>query len=179
MHAAQRIGHRFHKQGSQHGQSLLETALVIPVLAIIVVGALDLGRVFFSIITVTNVAREGSRYLTLHEDDVDATLEHNCYDLPSAPVRADTPYFCTLYAARQEAQATLWAPIVDPDQITLTPVCPDSNPGDGRCDRASVAQMQASYCFRPIMSWLIRNQSSICTGLGGIEIRRTAKMMVP
>ena len=49
------------------GQNILEFALVLPFLAIVVFGALDLGRVFFATIGLTNAAREGVRYLTMHQ----------------------------------------------------------------------------------------------------------------
>ena len=46
----------------QKGQDLVEFALVLPVLLLVIVGMLDLGRAFFSAIAVANVAREGARF---------------------------------------------------------------------------------------------------------------------
>ena len=46
----------------QKGQDLVEFALVLPLLLLIVVGVLDLGRAFFAAIAVANVAREGARH---------------------------------------------------------------------------------------------------------------------
>jgi len=43
------------------GQSLVETALVIPVLALLTFGLLDFGRAYYFQVAVTNAAREGSR----------------------------------------------------------------------------------------------------------------------
>lgn len=56
---------------SQHtaGQSLVEFALVLPVLLLLVLGALDLGRLFSTKITLTNAAREGANYLARHPTD--------------------------------------------------------------------------------------------------------------
>ena len=54
----------------QRGQNILEFALVLPILAIVMFGVLDLGRVFFATIGLTNAAREGVRYLSLNPDDV-------------------------------------------------------------------------------------------------------------
>ncbi len=48
------------------GQSLVEFALVLPLLILIVAGMFDLGRAFFSLITITNAAREGARTGTLN-----------------------------------------------------------------------------------------------------------------
>jgi len=56
-----------HKKGQ--GQSLLEFALILPVLVIVLVGVFDLGRALFALITITNAAREGARYGSLHTDE--------------------------------------------------------------------------------------------------------------
>lgn len=48
--------------GAERGQSLVELAFVLPLLAIILLGAIDFGRVFYSFITITNASREGARY---------------------------------------------------------------------------------------------------------------------
>ena len=45
-----------------HGQSLVELALVAPILIVLVVAALDLGRIFASSISVTNSAREAASW---------------------------------------------------------------------------------------------------------------------
>ena len=44
------------------GQSLVELALTLPVLLLFLVGVLDLGRVYFSYMTLVNASREGARY---------------------------------------------------------------------------------------------------------------------
>lgn len=44
------------------GQGLVEFALTLPLLLLIMVGVLDLGRLSFAAMTVTNAAREGARY---------------------------------------------------------------------------------------------------------------------
>ena len=56
-------------RSKQSGQNLVEFSLVLVFLIFVVFGVLDLGRVFFSIITISNAAREGARYLTTHRDD--------------------------------------------------------------------------------------------------------------
>jgi len=48
------------------GQALVEFALILPLLLILVVGALDFGRLFFTKIVITNAAREGAYYLVTH-----------------------------------------------------------------------------------------------------------------
>lgn len=43
------------------GQAVVELALTLSILLMILLGALDLGRAFFSYITIINAAREGAR----------------------------------------------------------------------------------------------------------------------
>jgi len=51
------------------GQSLVEFALVLPLLLLLVIGAIEFGRLFFIKIALTNAAREGAYYLSLYPDD--------------------------------------------------------------------------------------------------------------
>jgi Flp pilus assembly protein TadG len=50
------------------GQSMIEFALILPLMVLVIAGIFDLGRAFFASITITNAAREGARYGTLHPD---------------------------------------------------------------------------------------------------------------
>ncbi|MGD8753629.1 MAG: pilus assembly protein [Anaerolineales bacterium] len=120
------------------GQSLLEFALVLPLLLIVVAGVLDLGRVFFAVIQVTNAAREGVRYLTLHPDD--------------------TPLFTeTKNAAKSETQI----------DISVAANCEDAvddngNLGaDGLCDPGKEAVVTASHSFDLIMGWIFPDALTI------------------
>lgn len=53
----------------QRGQSLIELALLLPLLLILVIGALEFGRLFYTEIVITNAAREGAYYLATHPSD--------------------------------------------------------------------------------------------------------------
>jgi Flp pilus assembly protein TadG len=46
----------------ERGQSLVELALVLPILIILLFGILEFGRVFHSYLVITNAAREGARH---------------------------------------------------------------------------------------------------------------------
>ena len=46
----------------ENGQSLLEFALVAPVIMLLLVGAVEIGRVFYMTILVNNAARAGAQY---------------------------------------------------------------------------------------------------------------------
>jgi Flp pilus assembly protein TadG len=54
------------------GQALVELALVTPILLLLLLGAIDLGRVWYAQITVTNAAREGAMEAAFNPDSYDA-----------------------------------------------------------------------------------------------------------
>jgi Flp pilus assembly protein TadG len=53
----------------RRGQSMIEYALILPLMVLVVAGIFDLGRAFYASISITNAAREGARYGTLHPND--------------------------------------------------------------------------------------------------------------
>jgi Flp pilus assembly protein TadG len=53
------------------GQSLIEFALVLPVLLVLIISAIEIGRLFFTKIVITNGAREGAYYYATNPSDVD------------------------------------------------------------------------------------------------------------
>jgi Flp pilus assembly protein TadG len=57
------------KQEKSRGQSLVEMALLLPILLVLVLGALEFGRLFYTKIVITNAAREGVYYLSLNPTD--------------------------------------------------------------------------------------------------------------
>src|SRR6202011_3945203 len=61
---------------SKKGQAIVETALLLPVLMLLVMGSADLGRVFYYEIAVTNAAREAARQGTYY----DPTTNSNSLD---------------------------------------------------------------------------------------------------
>jgi Flp pilus assembly protein TadG len=54
---------------NKNGQSMIEMTLLIPLMLILIVGALEFGRAFFTKIVVTNAAREAAYYLSLNPAD--------------------------------------------------------------------------------------------------------------
>lgn len=51
---------RAHRREKSRGQSLVELALILPILMLLVAATIDLGRIFYSQITIANAAREGA-----------------------------------------------------------------------------------------------------------------------
>src|SRR3981081_4888765 len=92
--------HRF--SYSRKGQAIVETALLLPILMLLVMGSADLGRVFYYAIAVTNAAREAARQGTYY----DPTTNSNSFD----------SYSQVLAAAQKEvpSDVTLSTPTVSP-----------------------------------------------------------------
>jgi Flp pilus assembly protein TadG len=55
--------------GRERGQSLVEFAVILPLLLLIVLGTVDLGMGFKTYIGLTNAAREGVRWISIHPKD--------------------------------------------------------------------------------------------------------------
>ena len=60
-----RVGKGRNKKRDERGQSLVETALVVPFLLLLVMIVVDAARAFDALIVLTNAAREGARYASL------------------------------------------------------------------------------------------------------------------
>ena len=54
----------------EKGQSLLEMALLLPILLIVLMGVLDLGRAYYVTVALEDVAGEGAVYAALHPNDL-------------------------------------------------------------------------------------------------------------
>lgn len=50
------------RRSRERGQSLVETAIVVPVLLLLLAAVIDFGRAFDAYIVLTNAAREGARF---------------------------------------------------------------------------------------------------------------------
>ncbi len=58
------------------GQSLVELALTLPLLMLILIGTLDLGRMLIAYVTIQNAAREGARYGIDNPSDTTGIRQH-------------------------------------------------------------------------------------------------------
>ena len=59
---------------SERGQSLVEFALVVPVLLLLLFGIIDFGRVFHASLTIDHAGREAAR-AAKHRQDVNLRLK--------------------------------------------------------------------------------------------------------
>jgi hypothetical protein len=142
--------HKIIHHDRENGQNLVELTMVLPFLFIILFGALDLGRVFFASINLTNAAREGVRFLTLHPDDLD-----NVY----------TPYWGSKKAAIEEA-SYLGFSLAEGD---ISVECVDAD-DDDFCDSGTPASVEVTYDFDLILGWILPSP---------ITVSRSAVMVIP
>jgi Flp pilus assembly protein TadG len=59
-----------HKHRSAPAQSLVEVALLLPILLLLVLGAIDFGRLFMTKFILTNSAKEGATYISYYANKV-------------------------------------------------------------------------------------------------------------
>lgn len=62
---------------STRAQALVELALMLPILLLLILGAIDFGRLFMNKLILTNAAREGANYISYYfdADNLGASIE--------------------------------------------------------------------------------------------------------
>lgn len=113
----------------ERGQALVEFFMVLLVLLTIAYGVLDLGRVYHAMITITNAAREGARFLTVHPED------------------KTNGFAGTRNAAVKEATGSNLP--LSLDQVSIT-YCADADEFPG-CDSGYPVRVTVSYPFSLLM----------------------------
>jgi Flp pilus assembly protein TadG len=75
MHSAQRLqaARKPARRRAFRGQAMVEFALLLPVLLLLLVVAIDFGRLFATFVAVNNAAREGAAYAGLHPTQFTST----------------------------------------------------------------------------------------------------------
>lgn len=73
------------------GQSLVEFALVLPLILIVVLGTIDFGRVVFSWIEVMNASREGAAYAIINPSDLGGITLHVQQETNVQQQRGESP----------------------------------------------------------------------------------------
>ena len=65
------IAMRRRRAHRSRGQSLVEFAMILPIMLVFLAGVIDLGRVFYATITLNNAAREGALQASVTPDSFD------------------------------------------------------------------------------------------------------------
>lgn len=54
---------------SEKGQSMVETALILPIILLLLFGIVDFGRIFHAYLTLDHAGREGARLASIQSED--------------------------------------------------------------------------------------------------------------
>ena len=140
----------------RRGQSLVEFAIVLPLLMLIVFGVLDLGRAFFALVTITNAAREGARF---------GVTNINLSDGMSISERDQIEA-----ATRDEIVAGGTG--IDRAEVDVIPSCPSLS---GNCGSGVPLQVTVRYPYNSIIN-------TVFFGVlfpGNINMERSIEMEIP
>jgi hypothetical protein len=99
---------------SRRGQSLVEMAMVLPVLAFLTFGLLDFGRAYYYQVSITNAAREGARVGILNIYTGPDTPACNGPSYSTCPVQTDS-------SITQAVQKELIYSGISPKSVTICP----------------------------------------------------------
>jgi Flp pilus assembly protein TadG len=167
----------------RRGQSLVELAVMLPLLALITVGTIDLGRAFFAYQRLTNAVREGALFGSRYPGYVTAT------SITATGVVASTDPYNVVYQIQKEGADVNGTP----DSNLSISIVSNSNSDvlcyEGRsattllttgtyagdCSKAKTGdtiQVRASYAFRPLTTQIIGNVGS------PLQMRATVRMVI-
>ena len=140
------------KQRTRGGQALIETALVLPVLILLMLGSADLGRAFYLKLEMSGASRAGMRMAVLGQT----------VDLGDAVRAEPNSAIPNSYAAwGLMAATTAGGTNGDCSSAAATQRCGDPSGCDrGSATAWSVAGQQACFAVRTCLSWL----NGICSG---------------
>jgi Flp pilus assembly protein TadG len=168
-------------RGPGRGQSLVEFALLLPVIALLVLGTTDLGRAFFAYQRLTNAVMQGGLFGVQYPGQVSGTCT-------ASPCLNAYPYNI-VYQVRQESAGSDGVPDAN---LTITVVASSSSdvlcyagrstttlltngsfPGD--CTKAATGdtiQIRGTYLFRPLTAQI--------AGITGATLRMhaTVRMVI-
>jgi Flp pilus assembly protein TadG len=142
-------------RGGERGQSLVEFALILPVLMLLLLGVLDMGRAVADNIALNNAAQEGARYSVLT-----ARTECNWAYTPTQPTPPTGSICATVLVQALQAAPQLRSADVTYIDVAYRPISAnDGSPG------TPAARVTLHYRFAPITGLF----------LGGATIPLTAK----
>lgn len=136
------------------GQSLVEFALIFPLLFFLTTGFLDLGRAVFYYSSLTNAVREATRYAIVHKDDI-----NTAYNNPTNNSLQDKVLEYAFGLSGTPNQLTKEDIIVTPEKVN---------------DYFTTVSIQATYTFKPITPGI----QELFGAREGIDLTAQSKMLV-
>jgi Flp pilus assembly protein TadG len=139
----------------KRGQAIVETALLLPILMLLVMGSADLGRVFYYSIAVTNAAREAARQGTYYDPLTNSNV-YDSYVQVLATAQSEVPSDVTLSLPASTPSHCLagapasWAPYYPAQPNTgYVFICFDANDSQA-LPAAQTVQVTILYNFSPV-----------------------------
>lgn len=74
---------------SQRGQTLVELALILPILVVLLMSTIEFGRIFFTYLTVTHASREAARGTVIYTGKDDTFIRQKVEESASWLIPAD------------------------------------------------------------------------------------------
>ena len=159
------------------GQSMVELALTLPLLALILLGTVDLGRAFFYYTRLSNAVHQGAlkgaytpRLVT--DDPNDPNIRTPTPISLADPSAYSTNNDSVKYRVKQEAQSALG---LTNSNITVTCWQGPSYATQKKCSAATSGDLmvvRANYLFRPLTQQMVRILGS------GYTMSKTVRMVV-
>ena len=152
----------FSDREDDRGQSLVEFALLLPLMLLIITGLFDVARAVWEENTLAYAAREGTRYLIVH-----GSAGNLPSDPTGEPACPPSPCYPTQSAIQLVQQAALGVP-----NVTVTITWPKTYPGTTvHCaDRNCPVAVDASAPFVPLPSQYLLNGAFQITLRGGSQL---------
>lgn len=97
------------------GATLVEFALVLPVVLLVIIGILDFGRAVTAYVTMSNASREGLRYATLHPASTPDAIKESVVNR-SSPLNAQQMTVRALYS---NDDGGTWREWTDPGAVKM------------------------------------------------------------
>jgi len=156
------LRHFFSDSEGQRGQSMVEFALVLPVVLLIITGVFDVARAVWQENTLAYAAREGSRYAIVHGSG---------YCSPATCPRPDDAGIVFLNNQQPVIDVVRRAAVGIGGNIDVTVCWPDGESTAGACDghydRNYRVQVVATTRFVPLPSYYMLGSAFQITLKGG------------
>ena len=159
-----RLGRFFGDRDDDRGQSLVEFALLLPLMLLIITGLFDVARAVWEENTLAYAAREGTRYAIVHGTNGFPAADTSD---PGNPTCSPGDLVICTNIPNVVRQAAIGVP-----NITVTVTYPKTYPGLtlGCADRNCPVSVEASAPFVPLPSQYLLNGAFQITLRGGSQL---------
>jgi len=153
----------FGDREDERGQSLVEFALLLPLMLLIITGLFDVARAVWEENTLAYAAREGTRYAIVHGSEGNPRVDAAT---PQCGTGQADPVFC-VNIPNTVRQAALGVP-----NVSVTVTYPDNYAGSAVpcADRNCRVAVEASAPFIPLPSQYLLNGAFQITLRGGSQL---------